>query len=440
MKITFDCHGNDKQKQAFIYWADKTTEEIVYGGSKGSAKSYTGAALIFGDALLYPGTHYFIARKSLNDLRKFTTPTIHELFDNWGLNKKGYLDYNGMDNYFTLPNQSRVYYLDAKYIPSDPNYTRFGSMQFTRGMIEEAGEFEKECKNNLFISCGRWKNKEYNLIRKLIQTCNPSKNYLYFDHYKKDKEGTLPEWSKFIQALPQDNRMLPPEYIEGLHKTLTGGQKERLLFGNWEWDDDPYTLMEYDAICDLWTNQIEDTKINFITCDVARFGDDRTVIMIWNGLKVVKIITYDKSGINTLVDKIKQLQKEYNVRSSNIVIDSDGVGGGLADMLQGCKHFVNNQRAIGNYQNIKTECYYKLSDMVNGGLIAIIPQDHKEQIIQELEVVKAINTDKDTKQQIISKDTIKEKIGRSPDFSDAMMMRMYYEVKPKHKAVIKRIR
>ncbi len=36
--------------------------------------------------------------------------------------------------------------------------------------------------------------------------------------------------------------------------------------------------------------------------------------------------------------------------------------------------------------------------------------------------------DKDVKRRIISKDEIKEPLGRSPDFADRLMMRMYFEV------------
>lgn len=36
--------------------------------------------------------------------------------------------------------------------------------------------------------------------------------------------------------------------------------------------------------------------------------------------------------------------------------------------------------------------------------------------------------DSDTKLSIISKEDIKDKIGRSPDYSDALMMRMYFEI------------
>ena len=76
---------NDKQLEAAEAWLDDTTEEILFGGGKAGGKSFLGCTLIFGDALIYPNTHYFIARKELNDLRKFTIPSIHEVFENWKL-------------------------------------------------------------------------------------------------------------------------------------------------------------------------------------------------------------------------------------------------------------------------------------------------------------------------------------------------------------------
>jgi phage terminase large subunit len=83
MDISFNCYGNQKQLECCKAWLDDNISDIVYGGSKGSGKSYLGVSLIFGDALLYPGTNYFIARKKLNDLRKHTTITIDEVFKVW---------------------------------------------------------------------------------------------------------------------------------------------------------------------------------------------------------------------------------------------------------------------------------------------------------------------------------------------------------------------
>ncbi|MEK6883938.1 MAG: hypothetical protein AABY22_30185, partial [Nanoarchaeota archaeon] len=79
MKVQFKTRI-DKQIRASEFWKDEVTEEILYGGAKGGGKSYLGASLIFGDALIYPETHYFIARQELIDLRKYTIPTIQEVF------------------------------------------------------------------------------------------------------------------------------------------------------------------------------------------------------------------------------------------------------------------------------------------------------------------------------------------------------------------------
>lgn len=53
----------------------------------------------------------------------------------------------------------------------------------------------------------------------------------------------------------------------------------------------------------------------------------------------------------------------------------------------------------------------------------------KEKIIQELKQIKSKDSDKDGKLKIIPKEEVKELIGRSPDFSDTMLMRCLFEIK-----------
>ena len=138
-----------------------------------------------------------------------------------------------------------------------------------------------------------------------------------------------------------------------------------------------------------------------------------------------------KSAVNDVVTQVKEMQQANEVPLRNIIVDSDGVGGGVRDYLR-CKDFTNNARALKNenYQNLKTQCYYKLADLVNKAQIGINCTDVniKENIIQELEQVRMKDADKDNKLQIITKETVKDIIGRSPDYSDAMAMRMYYEI------------
>lgn len=439
-QIRFNTNGNDKQKECARYWLDSETIDIVYGGSKGSAKSFTGVSLIFGDALIYPETHYFIARKKLNDLRKFTIPSIHEVLKIWGVSEQ-YYKYNGMDNYFELYNGSKVFLLDAKYLPSDPHYMRFGSMQITRGWIEEAGEFEEEAKTNLQASIGRWKNKEYNLAPKLLQTCNPAKNYLYREYYKKFKENKLESHKKFIQALPEDNKMLPGDYIANLLKILSPNEIQRLVKGNWEFDDNPNALFDYNDILNIFTNEfIKPDGRKYLTADIAYEGSDRFVIGIWHGWVLKKIIAIDKIDETMVSKKIHDLRIENTITLSNVVYDADGLKrfvrqSGKTGYLQGAKEFHNGGSPIKvngrneNFFNLKAQCYYLLAEMVKKNEIYIECKEYRKQIIEELEQICKLPLADDGKIRLEPKDAIRERLGRSPDFADMIMMRIFFMLK-----------
>ncbi len=431
MEITLNVHGNSKQLEAVKAWIDPTITDIVYGGSKGSGKSYLGISLIFGDAFIYPNTHYFIARKKLNDLRKFTVPSVHEVLNDWKVDGR-YYTFNAADNYFKLYNGSVVYLLQANYLPSDPLYMRFGSMQMTRGMIEEAGEFELEAKNNLAASIGRWNNDKYGLVAKLLQTCNPAKNYLYRDYYKPHKTGELESHKKFIQALPTDNKKLDSGYLENLSRNMSENMRARLLHGNWEYDDDPTTLCEYDAITAIFENDHVKGGEKYLTADIARMGSDKAIILVWSGFKVIECHTFDVSKTTELQTAINALRSKHQIPITRCVADEDGVGGGVVDNTK-VQGFVNNSRAKGdeNYSNLQAQCCYKLAESVNAYSIYFeceLSSKHKDELIQDLEQLKSFENDKDGKLKILPKEKVKENIGRSPDWRDVLMMRMYFEV------------
>lgn len=435
--IRFKCYGNEKQALCAKYWASKDVTDIVYGGAKASGKTYLGCSLIFGTALMYDGTFFFIARKQLNDLRKYTIPSIREVFGNWGLDDR-YYHYQGNDNFFELYNKSRVYLLDAKYLPSDPLYMRFGSMQMTGGMIEEAGEFSLEAKNNLQASIGRWKNKEYNLPPKLLQTCNPSQNYLYSDYYKPNKEGNLPEWKRFIQAFPTDNKRLPDGYLLNLERSLTRNQKERLLFGNWEFNDDPDVLVDYDSICDLFTNDHCQKGNKIISADLAMKGRDRFVAGVRDGDIITIEIDKQFSPAKEIEIGLNDLKKKHNIGNSQIVADSDGLGQYLESYINNIKEFHGGASAVDKeYFNIKSECAYKLAEKINNRQLKLICTKEQEEIIKdELGVLKAMGLNNDTqKKRIIPKEEMKKLLGHSPDYLDMLIMAMYFEIKPKSSGI-----
>lgn len=439
MIIQFDTNKNEKQKEAASYWIDETTFDILYGGSKGSGKSYLGCSLIFGDAFIYPGTHYFIARKKLNDLRKYTIPSIYEVFAAWCITEN-HFRFDGKDNFFELHNGSKVFLIEASYMPSDPDYQRFGSMQMTRGWIEEAGEISVKAKNNLAASIGRWKNDLYKLKAKLLQTCNPSKNYLYRDYYKKFKDGSLELWKKFIQALPGDNKKLAEGYLDNLRRILSKNEKERLLNGNWEFDDDPATLCDYDAICNIFTNEFVSGGDRYITADIARMGKDSTIAKVWEGWRVIKRVEKKKLKIPESAALVRELATEFGVGMRNTIVDEGGVGGGVVDLLA-CIGFVSNAKPLptgeydangveikDNFDMLKSQCGFKLADKINAGEVyERAPGEIQERIIEQLEQLKQKAVDSDLKKGLMPKDEIISNIGYSPDDLDNYIMRAYFE-------------
>tara|TARA_R110000751_G_scaffold71870_2_gene145834 strand:- start:231 stop:1541 length:1311 start_codon:yes stop_codon:yes gene_type:complete len=416
-----------KQKRAFKYLLDDSTTEVLYGGAAGGGKSFLLCCYAITTCLRYPGVRGLIGRSKLDALKKTTLNTFFDVCSQWNIKAVEHYTYNAQSNIITFYNSSQIILKDLFLYPSDANFDSLGSLELTFACIDEANQITEKAKNVL-SSRLRYKLDEYNLIPKLYMSCNPAKGWVY-DIYKEDRDNTLPKHKKFIQALVSDNKHISKHYEEQLRK-LDEISKARLLRGDWEYDDSNDTLVEYDAIVNMFSNVV-DTGDKYITADIARYGKDKTAIFYWNGLQVSQIVVLDKSSMVDVANKIREIQQREGVRLSNIIVDEDGVGGGAKDILR-CKGFINNSKAMRgeNYHNLKTQCYYKLAELINKGQLGVSTNDikFKELLIQELEMVKRTNIDKDSKLSILSKDKVKDLIGRSPDYSDALMMRMYYEL------------
>ena len=419
-----------KQIECFKHLEDRHTTEVLFGGGAGGSKTFTGCLWQIIRRLKYPGTRSVIGRSKLKNLKATTLNTFFEVaIDFCGLTPEVDFKYNASDSTITFYNKSVIYLKDLFLYPSDPLFTSLGGLEITDCFIDESSEVTEKAVNVL-NSRIRYKLDEFNLIPKTLLTCNPSKGWLYTQYYKPSLQNTLPGHRKFVKSLVSDNKAISKHYISQLEK-LDKISKERLLFGNWEYIDDDALLFEYDNIMNMFTNTFVEKGTKYITCDVARLGADKTVIILWSGLRVEKIITFDKNTIPEIINEIKALSQQNSIPNSRIIIDQDGVGGGVVDGISGCKGFTNGSKALKgeNYQNLKTQCFYKLAELVNDNKIFIEDTTHKNTIIQELEIIKRDKVDKDQQKLAIEgKDIQKSKLGRSPDFADALMMRMWFEV------------
>jgi hypothetical protein len=425
-----------KQTIALDLLEDKTTNEILFGGGAGGGKTALGCYWQLKQRLKYPNTRGLIGRAVLKTLKETTLVSFFQVAKMQGLEAGKHYKYNGQMSQIELFNGSVILLKDLYAYPSDPNFDELGSLEITDAFIDEANQIEDKARN-IIKSRIRYQLDENELIPKVLYTCNPAKNWTYSEFYKPQVDGTIAKNKQFIPSLIDDNPFISRHYKENL-LTLDTVSKERLLFGNWEYSNDPSILIEYDKILDSFNSGYIPTGPHYITCDVARFGSDSTVVGIWDGFRV-KLHQYNGKSVVEVAEIIKQFQAEHQVPNSQIVVDEDGVGGGVVDILR-CKGFVNNSsplenpitRQKENFDNLKSQCYFKLAELMNDNKIFINASGTtKEKIIQELEQVKQKSVDNDGKKGVMPKDKVKALIGRSPDFSDCLAMRMFFEYTPK---------
>jgi hypothetical protein len=163
-------------------------------------------------------------------------------------------------------------------------------------------------------------------------------------------------------------------------------------------------------------------------------GRDRFIAGAWDGMICKVAIDQAKSTGKSIEVDLKNLMYKYEVTHSNTVVDSDGLGSYLESYLEGIKEFHGGASAIysDEYANLKSQCAFKLAELINKREIRIIcTHEQRQRIIDELMVLKVDNVDADEKKKrIIRKEKMKELLQRSPDYLDMLLMRMYFEIQP----------
>jgi len=178
----------------------------------------------------------------------------------------------------------------------------------------------------------------------------------------------------------------------------------------------------------MWIEKAIDRKLEpdlpvELSCDVARFGNDTTVLYKRFG-QVARIHKQlKKKDTMQVAGEIKFLLEEIKAQAAKI--DVIGIGAGVCDRLK-----EQNVRVIecnnsekpskineSKFFNLRSEGYWNLRELFKQGLIDI---ENNKLLIEEL---RAIRYTMHSSGRIIieSKDEIKKRLGRSPDFADALM-------------------
>jgi hypothetical protein len=261
-----------------------------------------------------------------------------------------------------------------------------------------------------------------------------------------------PEWQCFHYTT-YDNPYVPQGEIEKARLEMDADTFRQEIMA--EHVDNAGSLFKYTALIDMFSNTITKSPERFLIVDVADDGSDKTVFSMWQGLEMYRIDQFERLNTEGIINQTREFASQERIPFSQIAVDAIGVGAGVAsssllDGIVGFKssygamrtdqdptrlpnvHYRENAPLISEYKNLRSQCVFTLADMVNNHKIACRIEDLrvKERIIEELALYQDASTG-DGKRFATPKEDLVALLGRSPDLSDTLIMRMYFEIRAK---------
>lgn len=190
-----------------------------------------------------------------------------------------------------------------------------------------------------------------------------------------------------------------------------------------------------------WYNQQLLTYVPALGVDVARYGSDDSVILPLRGSRVGHVRSHNGQSLTWTVGVVKEAadaeashynsthpdEDEIDPKHIPIAVDDTGLGGGVTDMLEEQDYFaiaVNFGSKADNpdvYNNVRNELWFELADAVRDTL-ALPPDDHQSGIGGRIvaDLLAPMFKYTSDKKRMESKEEIKKRLGRSPDYGDAL--------------------
>ncbi|WIE74495.1 hypothetical protein [Curtobacterium sp. MCSS17_007] len=462
-----------KQLLAFNVLNDPFVVDLLFGGGAGGGKSLLVTMWAAIECRKFPGITIGLGRKEISNLGKTTVATLlteAHLYLGIGKDDFTYKAPGSPNPGIYYKNGSAITLHDLAYAPSDPNYDRFGSLPLTHAIIEEIGELDERAVRAFASRVNRKLNREYDITGKTIQTCNPSQNFAreqYYDVFERLGGGDMQSWPRgdvwiggklyvdgakrvFIKSLPTDNPFLPRNYIETL-RSLPPAQRRRLLEGDWDFDQDEGKLIASHKI--RTTDDFDRNARSAFGCDPSRGGDGCIFTELKGGVVVdSKRLEIPQDDPHFDVDTFIAQEFIDWVQSrgggyEDAAIDAVGIGSGVLDACNRLGFYVQafiagstvgirvldkygviiddptpaqKKDSIALFNNIRSQNYSDIAtDLEKGTLLFFEDVPHLQEYKKDLSAHKVKFKERQT--IIESKPELKLRLGRSPDYSDALL-------------------
>jgi hypothetical protein len=416
---------SDKQTEAYWLLLEPQVTELLYGGAKGGGKSVFGCFWMFNECCRiideygitprkFPIPVGFMGRKQSIDLTNTTLETWkrfipHDRYEMREHNKEIVID-------------GRVKIDFGGFDRSDV-INKFNSAEYCRFFIDQAEEVSLDdvalLRATLRMVLGGKR-----VPGKALFTANPAQCWL-----KEEFVDTHHSHQRFVRALPTDNKWTGQQYIAVLEKALAHRPDLLKAYrdGDWtSWEGDDQLILSH-WITEAYTNEPVHSGY-MVACDVARFGDDETVIFVLEGTNVVAKTIWGKSPTTEIARQVTSYSRDYG--NCPCVVDEIGVGGGVVDQLnQLGRHvlpFNSSSKPTGSLDtqenptmhNLRSEAWWTVSKLFAAHEVAcpgMYPRLQTQLSIPRYNF-------RNGKVLIESKEEIKKRMNRSPDHADAYIM------------------
>ena len=397
--------------------------ELCYGGAKGGGKSYffvfwvlEYCRWVIETYKLEPSRNPphigFMGRKLSTDFTATTLATWRDNIPDTCYEFQG----SGDKEVKSVIIDGRVA-VDYGGLDRQANINKFNSAEYGFVAIDQAEETLIDDVSVLKAS-RRMSIKGKPLPFRGLWTANPANCWLKADFIDSPKKNHY-----FVQALPGDNNYLPDTYIETLRASFEHRPEllQAYLYGSWDSFEGSNQV-----ILGEWIRRARGIPPliagDIISCDVARFGDDKTIIQVLKGTEIVEQEEMGYSRTTEVSDRLTELSRRNG--DISIVVDEIGVGGGVIDELhKNGRHVIsfNSAKRADNhekYYNLRAEAWWELGQSFAVTEVGCRGMD--DELANELTI--PTYEFRNGKILIEPKDSIRKRLGRSPDKADCYIM------------------
>ncbi len=330
-----------------------------------------------------------------------------------------------------LPTESVPSFIEMRTASKDSPESMSGiHMKNLLVEIDEASKVADDIIRTLVATLtGGWNNK-------VIMTSNGTRNSgRFYDSHMNDKAKL---WKKY-RFSSEDSPFASKESI--IESEVNFGRDHDIfrvdvlgLFAK----EDPDSFISHERVVAAFDRDVEPRKNDEIEIgvDVARFGDDKTVLIWRHGMKVYPPVYRGKTSIVEVADMVYELVSQIRATTGykdtiRVKVDDTGVGGGCTDILETDRaHKIEavacnfGGKGDEKYANEASTMWGTLRDCID--IISLPDEDEctNGMVVKHLrEELSARRVDYGSgKIKIEPKANFKKEFGRSPDYADALVL------------------